>query len=231
MGAVDPMTKDRFVNRSGGWLGVLIRATGSATGFKGISLYPEQEIDLDIEEQAMTANAPRDPRANPLANGMLKVIAENMDYKGRRPLRPDPQIATADPTRPDTWSPEQQSHVTIPGAVHVEPGDDETQRDAAQQEAGLGVDPTKQPPVGHYQLFEEHATPDEQPPVVPGATIGGEVQEPDTGEKVLQTPPDSLEDAQAEPDAGFTPAERLVIQPPKPATAPRPVQSGALQGR
>ena len=209
----DPAKKDRFVNRSGGWLGALVRAPGTLSGFKGISLYPGQEIDLDEEEQAMTANAPRDPRANALANGNLALIAEGMDFKGRRPLRPDPNLAIADPNNPATWSEEQRSH--------VESERTRMEAERAKQLAEAGgeqVEPARQPAVGEYALFEEQATPTEQPPVVGGATIQGDVAVPSEGEPALTKPADDLLDLAGPPE----------LTPPLQGQVEQPVPDGVI---
>ncbi len=233
---LDAPKKDRFVNNSGGILGVVVRDPGGKGGFKGIPMYPGHTVDLDEEEQAMTANAPRDPRANPLANGQLKVIAEGMDFKGRRPLRPDPNIATADPTRPETWSTEQQQHMTVP-----ETAEQMREMEQAQAETGIPVDPSQQPAVGEYDPFEEHGQPTSQPAVVPGAMIGGEVATPETGEPAVQKAPDELvtsawDLSEPVPDETETSprTDSVVLGPADrvghaPSTAPK-AKPGQLQG-
>lgn len=163
---LDAPKKDRFVNNSGGILGVVVRDPGGKGGFKGIPMYPGHTVDLDEEEQAMTANAPRDPRSNPLGNGQLGLVAEGLDFKGRRPLRPDPNIATADPANPATWS-------------AVQTGD----------ETGAVVPPSTQPPVGAFDPFEETgAPPTPGPAPVGGAFIGGIEATPEVGEPVEIVP-------------------------------------------
>lgn len=79
-------TKDKFVNKSAGYLGVIqLDARGERSS---IAIAPDQEVWLSEEEQALTANAPRDPANNPLANGDLKLEAEGVELKHHRPLRP-----------------------------------------------------------------------------------------------------------------------------------------------
>lgn len=108
--------KDRFVNRSGAVVGVSIRRP-DGSGFKGIALYPNDTVDLDRDEQAVTANAPRDPRSNPLANGMLECVSEGLEAKERRPLRPVSNLATRDPANPATWPEAPQETVSETGAA------------------------------------------------------------------------------------------------------------------
>lgn len=88
----EQLQKDRFRNDSGGTLGVSVRRPGGL-GFKSIPILPGEVIDLDEEEQAETANAPKDPRNNILANGALTIIREGLDWKTRRPTRHDPNLA------------------------------------------------------------------------------------------------------------------------------------------
>lgn len=194
MAPTEPAKKDRFINRSGGWLGVLVRAPGTATGFKGVSLYPGQDVDLDEEEQSMTANAPRDPRGNALANGSLELIAEGMNFKGRRPLRPDPFIAVADPNNPATWSEDQRENVESERMKLEAERQALADAMAAQVETGQEIEPGRQPAVGEFALFEEQGVPSLQPPVVPGSTIQGGIETPTEGEPAVIKASDDLDE-------------------------------------
>lgn len=230
MAETEAPKKDRFVNRSGGFLGVVVRAPGAIRGFKGISLYPGQEIDLDEEEQAETANAPRDPRANPLVNGQLDCVAEGMDFKGRRPLRPDGAEQHADPTDPRTWSEEQKSHVE-----RIPQQEADAERIRVQMETGMDIDPSKQPAVGEYNPFEEFGDAGvEQAEPVGGKAVDGSVQRPDGGEPSPPTPPDSLTAQEPAGQPGvvteiLSPADRVGHVPGAGTRAPQPVP-GQLPG-
>lgn len=222
----EPLLKDRFVNRSGGFLGAVVRAPGSQTGFKGVALYPGQEVDLDEEEQAATANAPRDPRANPLANGQLELVAEKMNFKGRRPLRPDSHLQTADPARPETWSEEQRSNASVPEIS--------AEALAAQAETGMDIDPGKQPAVGAYSPFEEQGTPEnalKQTAPIGGQAIDGSVMNPSGGEPAAEKSPDSLAGAIIEEGAEVLgPADRVGHVPGAGSRTPQIAQPGELAG-
>jgi len=87
-------TKDEFENVGTYTVGVTtITARGE---YKGVAVRPGDRVWLTQEEQILTANAPRSDAANPLANGMLKLIAEGGNLLNRRPLRPstEEEVAT-----------------------------------------------------------------------------------------------------------------------------------------
>jgi hypothetical protein len=88
-------SKDVFENQSGGYCGVVtISATGEE---KALPVAPGQRIALSRDEQVLTANGPRDPADNVLANGTLQLVAEAQDLESLRPLRPEaPDVLNAE---------------------------------------------------------------------------------------------------------------------------------------
>lgn len=80
--------KDKFLNRGEGYVGVVTLAGNGER--QPIAVAPGDEVWLSEEEQALTANAPRDPADNVLGNGTLELVTEGVDIKHARPLRPTP---------------------------------------------------------------------------------------------------------------------------------------------
>lgn len=78
--------KDKFTNRSEGFIGVI--AVDSRGEHRAVAVPPGDDVWLSEEEQALTANAPRNPADNPLANGQLELVTEGVEIKNARPLRP-----------------------------------------------------------------------------------------------------------------------------------------------
>lgn len=86
--------KDKFINRGEGYVGV-VQLAGNGDQ-RPIAVGPGEECWLSEEEQALTANAPRSPADNVLANGTLELVTEGVDIKHARPLRPAPKPAGED---------------------------------------------------------------------------------------------------------------------------------------
>lgn len=78
--------KDKFLNKGEGYVGVVTLAGNGER--QPIAVAPGDEVWLSEEEQALTANAPRDPADNVLSNGTLELVTEGVDIKHARPLRP-----------------------------------------------------------------------------------------------------------------------------------------------
>lgn len=76
--------KDEFQNTTDGWLGVVeINHEGKALG---ASVEPYGSCFLSEEEQILTANAPREDKDNPFANGSLKLLRSGLEIRNRRPF-------------------------------------------------------------------------------------------------------------------------------------------------
>jgi len=77
-------TKDEFINTTDGWLGVVqLNHLGQALG---ASVEPGGSVFLTEEEQILTANAPREDKDNPFANGALKLRTRAVEIRNRRPF-------------------------------------------------------------------------------------------------------------------------------------------------
>lgn len=156
----------RYQNISGQTIGVVIRKADGRFG--GIPCYPGETVDLDHDEQVATANAPRDPRSNVLANGQMKVIMDDLEAAERRPLVPVAgDIQTQDPANPATWE-----------GAQVEQKIDEAQGEGLPTETAAAVSLSGESPVGSFQRFEETGSPEsislnahQEPPIGEGSIV------------------------------------------------------------
>lgn len=90
-----PTIKDQFRNDSGGVAGAVVF---SERGDRlGLAVQPGDTVWLSEEEQAVTANAPRDPDDNPFINGTFSLVTEGKEIRNARPLRPPPTETGAGP--------------------------------------------------------------------------------------------------------------------------------------
>lgn len=138
----------RYQNISGSVIGVVVRKPDGRFG--GVPCYPGETVDLDHDEQVATANAPRDPRSNVLANGQMKVIMSDLEAAERRPLVPvTGDIQTQDPANPATWE-----------GAQTEQKIDEAQGEGLPTETGAAVSLSGDAPVGSFTRFEETGSPE-----------------------------------------------------------------------
>lgn len=84
------ITKDQFENTTGHWVGVVVISRDGRA--KGVNVEPHSRIWLSADEQALTAEAPRLAKDNPLANGKLKLVQEGANLRSTRPTRPDGSV-------------------------------------------------------------------------------------------------------------------------------------------
>jgi hypothetical protein len=120
--------KDEFVNVSDGWVGVTtLRPNGDQ---RGIAVEPGGSTFLTEEEQILTANAPRDDKDNPFANGMLKLRRKAVEIRNRRPF-----------------------------GVQAGEIDEDPEPRVPDEETGATPVPVQDPPIGAPAPGEEVATP------------------------------------------------------------------------
>lgn len=100
--------KSKFQNTSPGVAGaVILNHKGEPTG---IPVAPKAEVWLSIEEQALTANAPRNAHDNPFLDGTFTLIAKGEDLVHERPIGDDQApspVAEPDPDPADDADPEE----------------------------------------------------------------------------------------------------------------------------
>lgn len=134
------ITRDEFVNTSGGWIGVVtITARGDR---QAVAVPPGESVWLSEEEQVETANAPRADADNPFINGQLELRTRAQEIRNRRPLRPD----ETGPVAPAT--PADEPTAANPGG------------EPAAEETGATPEPDGEPETGEFSDGEEVATPD-----------------------------------------------------------------------
>lgn len=87
--------QSKFVNRSGGFIGVVKIENGKP---KGVSVRPNDPVWLTEEEQVATANAPRSDSDNPFTNGFLELEVSKQTIANHRPIgdTTDPQVPVSD---------------------------------------------------------------------------------------------------------------------------------------
>jgi hypothetical protein len=182
--------KSLFENTSGGIIGVVqIDGRGEQ---KGIPLWPGEEVWLTEEEQAATANAPRDEENNPFSNGNLTLKVKASDVGTNRPIGDD-----QDPENPPA-----------PAA----PAAEEPEMDEIREEQPPAPEEPPPAPEGGRAQNEEVATPPEKP------GDPADFVSPDDETKVEEAPLDTTADRGAGVRPSATPP---AAPPPEPLVPPK----------
>lgn len=230
MGQQDFPEKQQFKNAAQHVIGAVVLDPQNQP--KGVPLQPGETILLSDTEQRLTANAPRDPANNPLANGQLVPSTDERPTRSERPLEAPPEPPPAAPTEPP--APAQTGDVVAGTQAHS----NVNQLDATQ--GGLSAPPPMVPqaPPVDAQLDAERAA---AVGVQPGS-IGGtdapppEPEEEETAVEAAQqpagAPAEGTRDELEETGAAVTPsgaapegeyqAEEEVATPDAPAQAAPP---------
>lgn len=150
------VTRDLFVNESGGWQGVVTIEPGGTT--KAISVAPGHEVWLTKDEQVLTANSTRREEDNPLVNGALRCVTEAAEVANRRPLRPAAPVAETpeDPAEQPAPPEEIGAPPQTPGEPNEgqrAPNEEVGTPDAAAQPSAPPLEP--EPPQDPSDMREE----------------------------------------------------------------------------
>lgn len=171
MGSSGPV-KSKFQNTSRGVAGAVILTHEGKP--RGIPVAPKAEVWLSIEEQALTANAPRNAHDNPFTDGTFTLIAKGEDLVHERPIGDDQEptpVAEPDPDPADDKDPE---NIDI-REESLEPADDqppavpepEPESEEEKPPPPMTTQPSPaEPPVGVNPVEGEDGTVEvDQPPV------------------------------------------------------------------
>lgn len=168
--------RQQFRNTTPNVLGVNIfePGTGKPTA---IALMPDETVWMSEDEQRMTAQAPRDHRANPFVTGALVAVTDERPIgKNARPIAGILGGAVQGPVSPTLQQdPDAQSGEPVPDSIFEDTPEDRAARERAEAErqgrigavparqvvepepGALGGDDTAPPPVG-----DEDAGPGDQ---------------------------------------------------------------------
>jgi hypothetical protein len=129
--------KSKFQNTSGGVVGAVVLDHEDKP--KGAAIGPKGTIWLSEKEQVLTANAPRNDKDNPFANGDLSLLVRSSEMAAARPI--------GDLQEPQDAAPEEEP---------VAPESDSEDEEQVEEEAP----PTPQPPPPSEEIGEPDTPPD-----------------------------------------------------------------------
>lgn len=108
---------------------------------KGGWVRPGDTIWLSEREQIATANAPRNPKDNPLSNGTLVEVTKATEVRNRRPLRPDEAGQGERAANEEVGTPIEKPRVERPSQAEV----DRQNAKVAAERAVPGAQPEAKP--------------------------------------------------------------------------------------
>jgi hypothetical protein len=191
--------KSLFENTSGGIIGVVqIDGRGEQ---KGIPLWAGEEVWLSPEEQAATANAPRDAENNPFENGNLTLKVKAADAGTNRTIGDDQDIEN--PPAPSAPAEEQPDVDDLREEQPPEP-----------EESSTGAPPEPEAPAPEGGRAQNEETAVEEKPGDPADFVS-----PDDEAKVEEAPLDTTADRAAGVRPSATPPAELPPEMTPPESA------------
>jgi hypothetical protein len=133
--------RSEWKNISDGVLGAVVYDDRNQP--RGVAVKPNETVWLSERERIATANAPRQERDNPFANGALVLVTRASEVKNRRPFGDD-TVAEGEPQAPEPEEP------TLP----------REERPAREDEVGAPPLPEGDPERGSRPPGEEVGNPE-----------------------------------------------------------------------